>query len=101
MGIGLHYLDSGLSYEELMKLAIDARLGPGATHRQVVDLLYSNITGSLPSDTTASSFEALLDTGAQTVGSLGVLAADTALNASNIDLVGISDTGLLYSEYAG
>jgi hypothetical protein len=43
-GIGLSYMDAGMSYENLMNLAITAAL-PGArlTHKAVVDLLFTNV----------------------------------------------------------
>ncbi len=40
-GIGLYFIDGGMSYESLMQLAIDARLGAGASPQAVVDLLYA------------------------------------------------------------
>jgi Ca2+-binding RTX toxin-like protein len=98
-GIGLYHMDKGLSYETLMEGALNARLGAEASNRQVVDLLYSNIVGSLPSEATAQFYVELLETGAQTRGSLGVLAADTTLNESNINLVGLGETGLTYIEF--
>ncbi len=95
-GIGLQLLDSGTSYEALMKLAIDVRLGANASHGAVVDLLYTNVVGVAPDAATRTSFVALLDNGTYTPASLGVLAADTPLNASQINLVGLADSGLPY-----
>ncbi len=100
-GIGLYYIDSGMSYETLMQLAIDARLGPGASHSAIVDLLYSNVVGSPPSPGEAAEFVALLDTNAFTVPGLGVYAADFFLNLDNINLVGLADRGLEYVPYFG
>ena len=101
VGICLHYLDeSGYSYEQLMQLAIDARLGAGATHSAVVDLLYTNVVGVAPSPEDLDYFVGLLDNGSFTVASLGVLAADTDLNQSNIDLVGLRQAGLEYVPFS-
>ncbi|MCB1986033.1 MAG: hypothetical protein H6936_01505 [Burkholderiales bacterium] len=95
VGIGLRFLDNGTSYEALMQLAIDAALGTKASsHTAVVNLLYKNIVGFAPSPATTTQFVGLLDSGTYTVAEFGVLAAETTLNQENIDLVGLSQTGL-------
>jgi hypothetical protein len=53
----------------------------------VVDLLYINVVGQAPDANTRIAFADLLDNHTFTVGSLGVLAADTDLNKANINLV--------------
>ena len=99
-GIGLHYLDNlGYSYEQLMGLAINEALGPTPTNGQVVDLLYKNVVGVLPDAATKAMFIGMLDRKEQTIGSLGVLAAETDLNKTNIDLVGLAKTGLEYEPF--
>jgi len=98
-GIGLHYLDNGMSYEVLMQGAIEARLGAGASHRSLVDLLYTNVAGVAPSDIVAQPFVDLLSSNTLTAAALGVLAADTDLNQANIGLVGLSASGLAYTAY--
>jgi serralysin len=102
VGIGLHYLDVvGLDYAGLMQLAINARLGANPSNNQVVDLLYTNVVGQAPDAATRKSFTDLLDNGTFTAGSLGVLAADTELNKTNINLVGLARTGLEYLPFSG
>ena len=100
VGIGLYYIDGGMTYESLVQLAIDARLGAGAGHRAVVDLLYTNVVGSPPPPEEAAAFVALLETNQFTVPGLGVYAADFSLNLDNIDLVGLAQRGLEYVPYA-
>ena len=96
VGIGLGVADSGMSYEALMQLALNFRLGAGASNTAIVDLLYTNVVGFHPDDATLNSFVGLLDNGTFTPGSLGVLAADHSLNASHINLAGLAETGLEY-----
>lgn len=97
VGIGLYFLDVlHYGYTDLMQLAIDARLGPNASHTQVVDLLYTNVVGRAPDVNTRQSFTDLLDGGIYSVASLGQLAAETPLNQANINLVGLAQTGLAY-----
>jgi len=97
-GIGLFFLDNKLAdYEGLMKLAIEVKLGTTApTPTQVVDLLYTNVVGVAPSAADKAPFVSLLESGAFTNGSLGVMAADTSFNTTNIDLVGLQLNGLLF-----
>ncbi len=96
-GIGLSLLDGGMSTEVLMQLAIDAALGTNATnHTAVVDLLYGNVVGFAPSLADEAHFVELLDSGVHTVASIGIMAADTVLNEVNVNLVGLSKTGLEY-----
>ncbi|SEN41198.1 hypothetical protein [Nitrosomonas marina] len=92
---GLRLLDNGTSYETLSQFAINAALGNSATdHNAVVHQLYQNVTGFAPSATEESYYVELLDTGEHTISSIGILAAETTLNQNNIDLVGLSLTGL-------
>lgn len=96
-GIGLALLDDGMSYEALIQLAIDATLGTHATnHADVVELLYENVVGFAPTTDEKTYFVELLNSGAHTVVSIGIMAADHPLNQANINLVGLSQTGLGY-----
>lgn len=92
VGIGLNYLDGGMSYESLMSLALTA--AGATTHEAVVNRLYTNVVGVEPSDAALAQYVGLLDNGTHTIGSLGVLAADLALNTQDINLTGLSQTGL-------
>lgn len=102
VGIGLHYLDvHAYSPQSLMQFAIEAQLGPTASHEQVVNLLYTHVVGHAPTEQVRQSFVHLLDSGAHTVASLGLMAADTDLNVDNINLVGLAQTGLAYQPFVG
>lgn len=92
-GIGLSYLDGGMSYADLSALAINA--AGASTPEQVVNLLWTNVVGSAPTAADARPFINMLNTGTS-IGALGVLAEDTSLNTTNINLVGLSLTGLEY-----
>ena len=97
VGIGLSFLDRGTSYENLMQLALDARLGAGASHAQVVTLLYTNVVRVAPPPADLAYYVGLLDNRSYTPATLGVLAADTDLNLLNIDLVGLAQTGIPFT----
>jgi hypothetical protein len=95
-GIGIDLIDQGMDYLQLMTLAINTNLGSNPANAQVVDLLYKNVVGVLPDDITRAAYVSLLDSGAFSIGTLGVLAADTSYNLANINLVGLAQTGLEY-----
>ncbi len=102
VGIGLHFMDdAGYSAESLMQLALQARLGSQASHGQVVDLLYTQVMQEPPTPEVRQGFVDWLDSGQETVASLGVMAAETAFNRANIDLVGLARTGLAYVPFEG
>ena len=96
VGIGLSYLDGGMSYQALMQFAIDFRLG-GVSAGAVVNLLWGNVIGGTPSPAEQATYMGMLEGGSYTAGALGVLAAGTAFNEANIGLTGLMQTGIEYS----
>ena len=100
-GIGLFYIDGGMSYEALMQLALDARLGAGPSHTAVVTLLYTNVVGVPPDAAALANFVGLLDRHEFTPATLGILAADFSLNLENINLVGLANTGVEFIPLPG
>ncbi|MCQ1548762.1 MAG: DUF4214 domain-containing protein [Candidatus Accumulibacter phosphatis] len=96
VGIGLGLLDGGMSYQDLMQLALDVRLGASATHQAVVNLLYTNVIGNAPPPDDLAFFTGLLDSGTLTPAGLGVIAANTQQNAVKIDLVGLQESGIAF-----
>lgn len=96
VGIGLALLDSGdHDPTSLVGYAIDVALGAQASPRAVVDLLYFNLVGVLPDDQTAQGFVDMVS--AHGKDWLGHLAACHPINQANIDLVGLQQSGLVYS----
>jgi serralysin len=95
-GIGLGLLDGGTSYFDLMQLALNARLGANAGAETVVNLLYTNVVGVAPGAAELATFTGMLNSGVHSATTLGILAADTSLNIANVNLVGLTQTGLEY-----
>ena len=93
VGIGLHFLDAGWTYDNLAGLALDA--AGATTNDQIVSLLWTNVIGTKPSEADKASFITLLENG-MSAGALAHLAADTSLNTTNINLVGLAQTGIEY-----
>jgi len=95
VGIGLHFLDAGWTYDNLAELALDA--AGARTNDQVVSLLWTNVIGSKPTAAEKQPFISLLENG-MTAGALAHLAADTSFNTTNINLVGLAQTGIEYMQ---
>ncbi len=91
VGIGLNLLDEGMEYEALMEFALTA--AGAVTNESVVELLYTNLVNSAPTNSESAPYLALLE-GGMSKGALGVFAADHDLNIANIDLIGLAQTGV-------
>jgi hypothetical protein len=99
VGAGLYFLDSGMTYEELMQVALDVVLGANPSSSSVVDLLWTNIVGPPTAADNLGQYSALIDNGTYTAAELAVVAADHSLNTTNIDLIGLSASGIEYIPY--
>ena len=84
-GIGLFYFDYGMSYEALTLLALDARVGPGASKETVAQLLQSNVPGLVVNAGAYASTTAM-----------AMYAQESAQNKTMVDVVGLSTAGLPY-----
>jgi hypothetical protein len=84
-GIGLFYFDIGMSYEALTLLALDARVGPGASMETVAQLLQTNVPGLVVNPSAYASTTAMV-----------MFAQESALNKTLVDVVGLSTAGMPY-----
>lgn len=66
------------------------------TNESVVDRLYLNVVGMVPSDSVKNSFVQRLESGEFTTASLGIMASELALNTQNINLTGLTTSGVEY-----
>jgi hypothetical protein len=97
VGLGLDLLDKGMSYDNLGGLALSAaRL---TSKEQIVTTLFTNVVGKAPTAADKAPFIKMLDDG-MPPGALARLAAETPLNANNINLVGLAQTGIEYTPVA-
>ena len=90
---GLRLLDGGMSYEDLGTAAINVTGNTKST--DVVTLLWFNLFGVTPTANQVAPYATMLDKGMST-GALAVMAAGTPENLINIDLVGLTQTGVMY-----
>jgi Ca2+-binding RTX toxin-like protein len=93
VGIGLSFLDAGWTYDNLAALVLDA--AGAKTNDQIVSLLWTNVIGTKPTAADKQPFIALLENGMM-AGALAHLAADSSFNTTNINLVGLAQTGIEY-----
>ena len=93
VGLGLSYLDKGMSYSDLSALALTA-VG-ATTNDAVVSTLWKNVIGTDATAEIKAPYIKMLTDGMK-VGDLVVLAADTSFNTTNINLVGLAQTGIEY-----
>lgn len=84
-GIGLFYFDRNMSYEDLTLLALDARVGPGASKATVAQLLQSNVPGLVIDPNAYSNTTAM-----------AIYAQESALNKAMVDVVGLATAGMPY-----
>jgi hypothetical protein len=94
VGVGLSLLDQGVSYQDLAALAVSVTKKSSST--DICNLLWINIFGKAPTAADVAPYKALLDSGQISIGALTTLAADTSFNSTNINLVGLSQTGIEY-----
>jgi serralysin len=96
VGIGLSLLDAGMSYQDVLQYAVDARLGSHPSNSSLVDLFYTNLVGAPPTAVQHDYFVAWLDVGPFTQQSLATFVAENELNKVNINFTGLAATGLEY-----
>ncbi len=92
---GLSLFDAGETLESVAALAIDA-LGLNS-NAALVDVLYSNLFGQLPTPSQAQQYVDLLESGVFTRASLAAAAAELTDEMGVIDLVGLAQSGIAYS----
>ncbi len=98
VGICLDLLDRhNYSEEQLMLAALRVRLGADATDPgKVVDFLFVQLTGAVPSAQDKASFVNLIVNQTYSTESLAVAASELSLNPAAPTLVGLATSGLPY-----
>jgi hypothetical protein len=92
-GIGLGYMDSGVSATQLMALALKA--ANLSTSQKLVSQLWLNVMHREGSPSDLQPFIQILNTGTSPED-LGMMAANSAQNLSSVNLVGLSNTGVIF-----
>lgn len=97
VGIGLNLFDSGQSILEVAQLVIGVLGNP--SNGAFVDKVFQNVVGATPSAADHDFYVGLLQGsgGSYTQAELLVLAANSDVNATNIDLVGLQQSGVVFA----
>jgi Ca2+-binding RTX toxin-like protein len=93
-GYWLSQADNGLSYSVIGQKALD--MSGLKTYDQIVSTLWKNVVGFTASESDKAPYIKMLNDGMKP-GELVVLAADTIFNTANINLVGLTQTGIEYT----
>jgi V8-like Glu-specific endopeptidase len=95
VGYGLAVLDQGEGgYQSLMAQALQYKLGASFSDESVVRLLYKNLLNSTATQGEIKYWSGEIQAGVYNPQTLATMAANTATNASNINLIGLSGAGL-------
>jgi pimeloyl-ACP methyl ester carboxylesterase len=99
VGTGVRLFDSGMSMNAVAAVVLDSvpfrQLTGSSDDTAVVTQIYRNVVGAAPATADLNHFLSLLDDG-MSQAELLVLASNTELNQRNIDLVGLSQSGIEY-----
>ena len=96
LGIGINLFDSGLNMEQVSQLAINTHLVSASDNISFVKAVWNNLMGSTVDNTNLNTYTGLLNSGTYSQASLLALAATTSINQSNVNLVGLTQTGLSF-----
>jgi hypothetical protein len=86
-------------YAALVDWSLGAILVAYMTNGAIVELVFTNLVGEAPTQDVKTELASYMDSGAYSQAGFARAIADLELNATNINLVGLSDTGLQYTEY--
>lgn len=100
VGVGLSLFDSGMTPEQVADIALGSalfgQLAGSRSNDAVVTQLYTSVVGVAPTAADRDEFVGLLDQGMRQADLL-VLAANSDLNGTRIDITGLVQTGIEYS----
>jgi len=105
VGLGLQLLDQGSSAASVSALAVGSDLFAQAAgshgNADFVRQVYRNVVGHEASDAEVAAYVGPLDRGETTQATLALWASETALNAQQIDLAGLVQTGIAFTPPVG
>lgn len=101
IGAGLAMLDGGTSYADLVQLVLAnpafAQLAGSGSNTDFVRHVYRNLVGAYPNQAELDGLLGLISNGSFTTVSLAMAACELDLNATNINLVGLTAGGLEFT----
>ncbi len=100
-GIAISLFDQGLSKDQVSQVALNAVYGANPKSKDIISMIWKNLTGSAIDDKSLADLSGLIDSKAITAAQLATKAADLDLTAQVIDLVGLSKAGWEYVPFGG
>lgn len=94
VGDFLQKLDDGMTYEELLHHSLDAVFGDSRDGAALVGHFYRSVVGEDAPDEVINHYASLVDNGELSPFDLSLIASEHELNLANIDLVGLSQSGV-------
>lgn len=95
VGIGLDLLDEGMSYTQLIDLALNVKLGSNYSVASMISLLHTNTGMTTPNSSTVE-FWTERNSAGMSKAWIAEIYADSSENVDHVDLVGLSQTGIEY-----
>jgi len=96
-GIGVSYLDQGVSLEVLTGAALDAILGADSnSSAAIVTMVYMSIAGIAPPAADLTYYSGLIDSGVVSREQFTILASEVSYNLANVGFAGLAETGIDY-----
>lgn len=96
VGLGLSYVDNGVSFEQLTQAALNDRLGANYSNQECVNLLYQNLTGEAAPAGDMAYWQSAIQGGSLSTEGLAQIAFAHSANVLNIDLAGLQQDGVAY-----
>ena len=97
VGIGLKLFDQGNTYQDILNIALNFKLGAGYSNETEIILLYKNLVNVQPSALETTTWVNQIQNKTYTQISLAQFACDSSFNTNNIGLTGLLQTGIIYS----
>ena len=96
VGYLLDVLDNGISQDDLLQTAVDTVFGIEPSGADIVNHFHTALTGMAAPEDVVSHWGALIDSGELSPLEVSRMVVNLDLNETNIDLIGLSQTGIEY-----
>ncbi len=100
VGLGIDLLDGGMSYQDVVSLAIGTPLfldlAGSSSNAAFVTQLWKNLFGGTPSTSDLNYYVGLLNNDSFSQASLGTAAAQSSFNTGSVELTGLVASGIEY-----
>jgi len=97
VGLVLKLLDNGMNYDDLLEEALIVLFGDNPNSANIINHFYFTLTGSVAPTAIVEEYASLLDSQQISEVELAKLVAENDLNLTNINFIGLSDSGVEYA----